>query len=88
MNPDKANFVANLAHTLVQNNATMRVSTLAELLNENHYLTEYGTEYEGGRGTYKFLSSLYSYFMELGNNPAADEIASAFVKADGNYAYE
>lgn len=84
----KANLVADIAHALVQNNATMRVTLLMDLLNQNDFKRKDGHEYEGGRGSYHFISSLYDYFKEIGHQKAADDIAAAFVKTDGTYAYE
>lgn len=84
----KANFVADIAQALVKNGATMRVTLLMDLLNQNSFKTNKGYEYEGGRGSYRFISSLYDYFKEIGHQKAADDIAAAFVKADGSYAYE
>ena len=84
----QANFVADIAQALVKNGATMRVTLLMDLLNQNDFKTKQGHEYEGGRGSYRFISSLYDYFKEIGYQKAADDIAAAFVKADGSYAYE
>ena len=84
----KANLVADIAQALVKNGATMRVTLLMDLLNQNNFKTNKGHEYEGGRGSYHFISSLYDYFKEIGHQKAADDIAAAFVKADGSYAYE
>lgn len=88
MDAKKANLVADIANALVKNNATMPVTILVEILNHNRFTTQRGDEYEGGRGSYRFISSLYDYFKEIGYNQAADDVAAAFVKADGSYAYE
>ena len=50
----KANLVADIAHALVQNNATMRVTLLMDLLNQNDFKRKDGHEYEGGRGSYAY----------------------------------
>ena len=84
----KACFVAEIAEVLVKNGATMRVTLLMDLLNQNNFRTKDGNVYEGGRGSYRFTSSLYDYFKELGYQKASDDIASAFVRAEGSYAYE
>lgn len=84
----KANFVADIAHALVNNNATMYVGTLVDILNHNKFTTQQGDQYMGGRGSYRLISTLYDYFKEIGYQKAADDIAAAFVKADGSYAYE
>lgn len=53
-----ANFVADLAHLMVEANVTMPIKTLIEILNHNYFTTKKGKEYENGR----FISSLYEYF--------------------------
>ena len=60
---------------------------LAEHLNRNNFLTSYGTEYQGGRGTYKLISETYNWLKDLGLQNEADKIAEAFVKPNGDFAY-
>ena len=84
----KYNFIKNLAKYLVDNKLKMTGLEVAELMNSNEIYTSYGTEYAGRRGTYKLISDSYKYFENEGNNEVAENIAIAFIKADGSYAYE
>ncbi|MFY9161495.1 MAG: hypothetical protein WAN96_03215 [Paludibacteraceae bacterium] len=79
-------FIADIAKTLVKNNSKMYVPDLASLLNLNEIKTKYGAKYKGGRGTYTLIRSTYDYYQT--NDPqTALNIARAFVKPNGEYAY-
>ncbi len=68
---------------------SMSGEELADHLNRNNFLTTYGDVYAGGRGTYKLISDTWKWVNdELGLAVEAKNIALAFVKSDGSYAYE
>lgn len=68
---------------------TMSAEELAAHLNRNNFLTNYGTEYRGGRGTYKLLKETWDWLQNHLKLPKeAEKVAEAFVKPDGTYAYD
>ena len=83
----KKTYIWKLAIFLASNGMKMSGEELAEHLNRNNFLTSYGTEYQGGRGTYKLISETYNWLKDLGLQNEADKIAEAFVKANGDFAY-
>lgn len=86
---EKKTYIWRLAEFLSNHQMKMSVEELASHLNRNNFLTSYGTEYTGGRGTYKLVRETWKWLqdeMELEEGAAA--VASAFVKSDGEYAYE
>ena len=88
MNSKKA-YIWRLADFLCQHNMTMSGEELASHLNRNSFLTSYGTEYAGGRGTYKLISDTWGWLHdELGLPGEARKVAEAYVTQDGRYAYE
>jgi hypothetical protein len=84
---NKKEYIGHLANVLVSNNTTMTGEKLAHHLNEIGFKTSYGTEYRGERGTYKLISDTYDWFVANGKQADADNIAHAFTKPDGTYAY-
>ena len=86
MNQKKA-YIWKLAIFLASNGMIMSGEELAEHFNRNNFLTSYGTEYKGGRGTYKLISETYHWLKDLGLQKEADKIAKVFVKPDGSFAY-
>ena len=85
---EKKLYLFELASFLDSHSMKMSGEELAQHLNRNEILTSYGTEYQGGRGTYAFIRHSYETFREAGLQTAADRIARVFVKPDGSYAYE
>ena len=82
-------YIWHLADFLSRHNMLMSGEELAEHLNRNQFLTSYGSQYEGGRGTYKLISETWNWVHdELGLKEEATKIAKAFVKPDGTYAYK
>lgn len=82
-------YIWRLGSFLRQYGMTMSGEELAEHLNRNKFLTAYGTEYAGGRGTYKLIRETWKWLSEdLGLEEEALSVAEAFVKPDGSYAYE
>ena len=86
MNQKKV-YIWKLAIFLESNGMIMSGEELAEHFNRNNFLTSYGTEYKGGRGTYKIISETYHWLKDLGLQKEADKIAKVFVKPDGSFAY-
>jgi hypothetical protein len=85
---DKKEFIRKLAAFLVSTDATMTGETLADLLNWNGFKTNYDTEYAGGRGTYKLIHATYDWLVSIGEQEDANNVADAFKKPDGTYAYD
>ena len=85
---DKREYISRLAKTLAENGTRMSGKELAQHLNRNGFKTSYGAEYSGGRGTYRLLSSTYKWLVQNNRQKDADNVATAFPKPDGTYAYE
>ena len=77
-----------VAKFLFENNLRMSGQGLAELLNTNGFQTVYETPYAGGRGTYKLIRCCWDYYNNLGKDNERSFIEKAFVKANGDYAYQ
>lgn len=52
---EKKHYVWQLGAFLANQGMIMSGEELAEHLNRNSFLTNYGTEYKGRRGTYKLI---------------------------------
>jgi hypothetical protein len=86
---EKKTYIWRLATFLHTNAMVMSGEELAEHLNRNKFLTSYGSEYQGGRGTYKLITQTWKWLHDdLGLAAEAEHVAKAFVKPDGGYAYE
>lgn len=82
-------YIWRLASFLHQNDKRMSGEELANHLNRNNFLTGYGEQYQGGRGTYTLIRETWHWVNnELGLEDEAAKIAASFVKSDGSYAYE
>jgi hypothetical protein len=82
-------YIWRLANFLRSNGMTMSGEELAAHLNRNNFMTAYGEEYAGLRGTYTLITQTYRWVdIDLGLNDDAENIAKAYVKPDGTYAYE
>ncbi|AUD06503.1 hypothetical protein [Spirosoma pollinicola] len=84
---EKREYVKRLGVFLHQNGTTMSITELADHLKRNHFKTDSGADYEGGRGTYGFISTTYDWLVAQGQQAEADSVAKAFTKPDGSYAY-
>lgn len=85
----KKHYVWQLASFLYSFGMTMSGEELAEHLNRNNFLTSYGSEYHGGRGTYTLIRETWKWVEnDLGLPNESRKIAEAFVKPDGTFAYE
>lgn len=80
-------FIEWVALELSKHNAFMSVPSLMDLLNSAGFRTSYGTEYLGGRGSYRLVRYAYKYAADRGDMTAAGKIAEAFRKPDFTYAY-
>jgi len=86
---EKKIYIWKLATFLHSQEMIMSGEELAEHLNRNNFLTSYGTEYQGGRGTYKLIKQTWKWLYEdLNLKVEATHIAKAFVKPNGEYAYK
>lgn len=82
-------YVWRLASFLHQHEMRMSGEELADHLNRNQFLTAYGSEYAGGRGTYKLIRETWRWLHDdLGLEEEAAKVAETYVKPDGSYAYE
>jgi len=78
-------YIWRLARFLREHQMTMSGEELAEHLNRNRFLTEYGEEYQGKRGTYRLISATWELVHDqLGLEDEANYIADAFVLPDGS----
>jgi len=84
----KFHFVEWVAEELKKRECFMSAPTLARLLNSLGYRTNYGTEYEGARGTYNLISGTYHRLDGAGKGDLARMVAAAFRKPNFEYAYE
>jgi len=88
MNNKKA-YIWRLATFLHSNSMFMSGEELAEHLNRNKFLTDYGLEYQGARGTYTLIRNTWLWLHNELNMPnEAEHVAKAFVTSEGKYAYE
>lgn len=79
----KQDYIANLAETLVKDGCYMSGRELAENLNRNNY----GHYEPGRRGIFTLVRSIWHHFQEKGDYQTAYNIAMAFVKDNGDYAF-
>ena len=87
MNQKKV-YIWRLADFLCQYQMRMSGDELADHLNRNNFLTSYGSQYQGKRGTYKLIQETWKWLHDdLGLPDEAKKVADAFVKPDGTYAY-
>ena len=85
----KKTYIWKLADFLCQHEMKMSGQELADHLNRNRFLTSYGTEFTGGRGTFRLISFTWQWLQEeLGLPDEAEKVAEAYVTADGKPAYE
>lgn len=83
----KRKIIAELAQCLVENKLKISGKLLSDILNFNDIETNYGTQYEGGRGIYTLIHAVYNYYYE--HDPSlAEQIALAFTNECGEYVYE
>lgn len=85
----KKYYIWQLAAFLAVHRMTMSAEELGDHLNRNKFLTSYGAEYQGGRGTYKLIKETWDWLQNHLQLPdEAKKVAEAFVKSDGTYAYK
>lgn len=86
---EKKHYIWQLASFLRGHDMRMSGEELADHLNRNKILTSYGSEYQGGRGTYKLIKETWEWLQNgLGLPNEAKKVAEAFVKPDGTHAYK
>lgn len=85
----KRNYVASLAKFLVDNRTFMSGDELIEHFKRNDIGNIWGDSYQSNsRGIYKVISAIWSYYHdEEKDYQTAYNIARAFVKKNGEYAY-
>lgn len=87
-NFSKFDFVEWVAEELKKQGSFMSAPTLAYLLNDLGYRTNYDSEYQGARGTYNLISGTYHRLDGVGKSDRARMVAEAFRKPNFEYAYE
>jgi hypothetical protein len=83
----KMEFVAQRAVQLYASNSTITGQELAVELNANGFLTNYGTPFSGGRGTYRLISATCDTLRIGLRGSEANSVVYAFTKANGNYGW-
>ncbi|MGJ8678473.1 MAG: hypothetical protein ACSHX0_13245 [Akkermansiaceae bacterium] len=84
---DKYRCIEWVAGELYKQQAFMAVPALAELLNRLNFRTDYGTEYVGGRGSYRLVRGAYSRAHGRNAKEQAHQIAISFRKPDFTYPF-
>jgi len=84
----KKKYISDLATFLTNQKKVMSGEELATHLNRNGFRTSYGSKYKGGRGTYKLIKSTWSAHDSVGEDVEAENVATAYVKPSGGYAYK
>ena len=77
-------LISEIAEECSKNESTMTVTELARRLNEKGLKTSCGSEYSGGRGTYRLIQSAYWCYERKEEHDKAKHIADSFVNAKGN----
>lgn len=85
---DKYQFVAWVAEELAKQDAFMSVPALMDLVNAKGGMTNYGTPFSGGRGSYRLVSGTYHRLVAAENPAGAHNVAVAFRRPNFEYAYE
>ncbi len=85
---EKYTKIGSIAQFLLDNQMKMTGRTLADLFNTNEIWTSYGSEYVGGRGTYRLIRNAYHFYDDQGDERMAKIIAEAFIMPNGYYAWE
>ena len=81
--------VAYIASALRKRDSCISVRMLCRILTDAGYKTSYGCEYSAGRGSYRMVASAWRFFNEVEKRPdVAEDIALAFTRPNGAYAYE
>lgn len=80
-------LISDIAEECSKNASTMNVTELAQRLNEKGLKTTYGSDYSGGRGTYRLIQSAYWCYERMEEHDKAKHIADSFVNAKGNCAW-
>lgn len=85
----KREFISKLSAFLAENNLVLSGATLARILGENGITSQYGEQYViGGRGIFNVIRRVWHYYHdELKDGSTSYNIARAFTKENGEYAY-
>lgn len=86
MNP-KMQLILALAESCHEQGTTLPVKDLAGRLNAAGHLTNYGTQYQGLRGTYTLIRAVFWHLHRAGRTVEARRVAAAFTRPNGTYAY-
>jgi hypothetical protein len=86
-NFNKFQFVEWVAEELRKRGSFMSAPTLALLLNDLGYQTNYSSEYAGARGIYNLISGTYHRLDRAGKSDRAQMVAEAYRKPNFEYAY-
>ena len=76
------------ARTVIATKGTAPAATAAVTLNHRRVRTQRGGRYDpNGRGIYKTIHVAYDNLSQGGRQADADDVARAFTRPDGTYAY-
>jgi hypothetical protein len=81
-------YVHEVAVAARQAEITIQVAHIVAAMNHLGYTTSYGTEYEGGRGSFTLIHATYDWLVAQAKQGDADMVAMTYVKPDGSFAYE
>jgi hypothetical protein len=84
---EKKLYIWRLGTFLHAHKMHMSAQELATHLNRNRFRTEYGSEFEGLRGTYTLIRATWQWVTNEFGEVEATGIALAFVKPDGTHAW-
>lgn len=85
---DKFDLIEHIAELLFKKDMYMTVPELVRLLNKMNFKTDYETEYDAGRGSYKLVSSAYSRMKEKHGEYFANKLSKVFRTPNNTYPYE
>lgn len=85
---DKYDYIRFTAKLLAEKGSTMFAIDLVYDLNERKYKTNRGGDFVGEEGIYKLISSTYHRLANSGKQEDAENVARAFTKPDGDYAFD
>ena len=82
-------LIADIAAGLIKSHSVMCGQQLVDILNINGIQEDNGRKYVHGRGIYKTIKTAWDYYHnQIGDEQTAYNIAMAYVKSNGSYAYD
>lgn len=84
---DKYECVHWISQQLHIRRSVMSIPCLTDILNELGYRTNYGTKFDGVRGSYRMVAGAYNRALNNYGQGDASTLAGSFVRPNGEYAY-